>query len=321
MIRNKGRATALWNGWPGTLLRVVLAILPIVWISRRVSWLEVGRRVRELGVGPVLIALGFVLTSYFLGVVRWRLLLSAYGARSIPPLRRLFYDTLVAAYFNLMPGGVAGEAVRGYRVRESVDGLATSYAILLVDRLAGLAGLLILALVAAGVGPALPVRGVDWAMGIASVMGLVLAASALGLPQLLAVRPRLRARVASIPLLGARIASIAPIGRPSALLGAVAISVCTQGAAVLALLTLVLPLAPAANVLGCFRVAPLVVLLIFVPLTPGGVGQREAVFMQLFGLVGAPASAAVAASVTTFALGLVVAAMGGVRLLVERATK
>lgn len=320
MSARDARATKLWNGWPGTLLRASIAVLPIVWISRKLRWGEVGRRLWELGAGPLVVGLAFALTSFFLGAVRWRVLLVAYGARDVPPLRRLFFDTLVGAYFNLMPGGVAGEAVRGYRVRGSVDGLSTSYAILLVDRLAGLAGLMMLALAAALVGPPLPVPGVDWAMGIAALSGLALAAVALGLPQLLASRSALRAKVAKLPLVGPKIVSIAPIGRPRGLLYAVAVSVGTQGAAVLSVLSLLVPLAPAADVSGCFRVAPLVILLVFVPLTPGGVGQREAVFMQLFGLVGAPPSAAVAASIGSFALGLVVAALGGARLLWERAT-
>lgn len=318
MSGRDARATRLWNGWPGTLFRAGLAVLPLVWISRRVEWHDVGRRVRELGAPSMLLALSFAFVSFFLGALRWRVLLVGYGARSIPSVWRLFSDTLIASYWNLMPGGVAGEAVRGWRVRDSVDGLATSYAILLVDRLAGLAGLMVLALLGATVGPALPVRGVDWAMGIAALLGLALASAALGLPLLLHTRARLREIVRRVPLIGPKIASIQPVRRSSSLLLAVLVSVGTQAAAVMMLVSLVIPLAPATPLLGALRVAPLVILLIFVPLTPGGVGQREAVYLEVFGAVGTPASAAVAASVLTFGIVLVVAATGGLLLLRER---
>ncbi len=318
MTRSTARCTRLWNGWTGTLVRALVAVLPIVWVGRRVSWLEAARRVEEVGLPTLFAALALVLLSFFLGAVRWRVLLRGYGAAAPPAVWRLFMDTLVGAYFNLMPGGIAGEAVRGYRARGAVSGLATSYAVLLVDRLAGLFALLALSLLASLVGPTLPVPGLGWVIALASSMGLALAVAVFGAPRLLATRPRWRARVAALPWVGARVVSIAPLSRPWSLVQALALSIGTQASAVAAIVALVRSLAPSVDVFGCARVTLLVVLLIFVPVTPGGFGQREAIFVKVFGIVGVPAGSALAASLATFALGMFAAMLGGLRLAYER---
>ncbi len=49
----------------------------------------------------------------------------------------------------------------------------------------------------------------------------------------------------------------------------------------------------------------------FVPVTPRGIGQRELVFSMVYGLASVRADVAVAASVTSFAPGLVFPFLGG----------
>jgi uncharacterized membrane protein YbhN (UPF0104 family) len=304
--------------WLRTGIRIAIAAVPIAWILGRIRWAEVGHRLEQIGPWAYLASVAFCLGCFLVGAIRWRVLLRAYGATPLPPARELFFHSLVGAYFNVMPSGVAGDAVRGYRVRESLPGLATSYAILLVDRLAGMAGLLVLALGSAAFGPSMSMGRANQAMAVAFALALVLALAALGFPYVIASRPGLRSTVSRVPVIGATLSAVPPIGRPGALVSAAALSVITQALFAMVLLTLLSPLVPMATLLGCLRVSPLVVLLIFVPLTPGGVGQREAVFVELFGLAGVPADAAIAAALMTFAVGMTVSGLGGVRLAWER---
>ncbi len=67
------------------------------------------------------------------------------------------------------------------------------------------------------------------------------------------------------------------------------------------------------------RVVPAIILTTYVPLTPGGLGQRELVFKYMFGLVGVAPDAAVATSLLFFAMLMGLSALGGMCLLAERA--
>ncbi|MEK7751263.1 MAG: hypothetical protein AAB654_05055, partial [Acidobacteriota bacterium] len=63
---------------------------------------------------------------------------------------------LVAYYYNLLPTGLAGDVVRGYRVRTALPSAGDSYTVILVERVAGLGGLLGVAALAMLLGPRLP---------------------------------------------------------------------------------------------------------------------------------------------------------------------
>lgn len=312
------RLIGLWRRWPGRALRFTLLAAPLVWISGKVQWAEVGRRTLAAGLVPIVSSLASLFVCICLGAVRWRILLRAFGAERLPTRREILRHTLVANYFNLLPGGVAGEAVRGYRVRAHVGEIGSSYLILLVDRLAGLAGLLVLTLAGAVAGPSLPARGVEGAMLGASVLGLVLSALALGVPFLSAAHPEFRRRIETLPVIGARLAILRPAKRVSDLLLAVALSVGTQTFVIGAILSLVFSLAPGTSLPLAIRVAPAVVLLTFVPITPAAIGQREALFTEFFALAGVAPASAVAAAILWFGVQLTMSALGGTLLLWER---
>ena len=75
---------------------------------------------------------------------------------------------------------------------------------------------------------------------------------------------------------------------------------------------------PRATLSVCARVQPLVLLLMAVPLTPSGLGQRELAFATLYGLAGVTTTAAVTASLLSFSLALAQAAIGGLVLAAEQ---
>ncbi|MEI8259708.1 MAG: lysylphosphatidylglycerol synthase domain-containing protein, partial [Deltaproteobacteria bacterium] len=136
-----------WGRWPGTVLRLLLAALPIAWLSQKVQWHAVFARAAHVGAAGLALSVLATFGTLALGAVRWGLMLRAYGADPAkrPGFLTLLRHYLVGAYFAVLPTGVAGEAVRGYRVAACFTDAATSYVVLFVERVAGLLGLLTVA--------------------------------------------------------------------------------------------------------------------------------------------------------------------------------
>ena len=312
------RLRAAWSGWPGRVLRLGVAALPLYWLFHRLAWRDVARQ--AAAVGPLGLALAFasIFSSVAVGAVRWRWLRRAYGATTMPPLSTLKRHNLVGLWFNLLPSGVAGDAVRGVRVRHTVGSLATSYTVLFVERVTGLLGLCLIA--AASMASPVAIQSsavsVTLALGLVGAMGLSL--SMLLVPYLVARRPGLRSFVERVPVLGSVVMKVPPARSLGGPIAAVGLSVLTQGALVLATYFLMRPLSEAATFGVCTRVMPAIILVTYIPLTPGGLGQREAAFTGLFGLAGVPAAVAVAASLLFFAELVAVSVLGGVCLAAER---
>lgn len=310
---------ALWGGWPGRVLRVALSLLPLWWLSERVAWAEVWRQARLVGALHLGAALLAAFGSYAVGCVRWRVMMQAYGAHDPPSLGALLRHNLIGGYFNVLPSGVAGDAVRGHRVRRHLPSLGVSYTVLFVERLTGLLGLCLVAGGAIAASRELQGDAVALTLEFALLGAFGLSSVVLFLPFALARSPSLRARVGRIPVAGAVLTRIPPAHSLAGPLLATALSVLTQGSVVLSIALLLRPIAPGVTLATCARVVPAVILFTYVPLTPGGLGQREAAFVYLFGLAGVSAAVATATSLMFFAITMTIAALGGGLLLAERA--
>jgi glycosyltransferase 2 family protein len=298
------------------VLRALIAIVPLVWVMTRVNWRAALSSVRDVSALTFTTAMLLLAGSMLLGTIRWRFLLFGFGASPPPPLHALVSLNLIATYFNLLPGGIAGDAVRGYEVRARVGGIATSYAVLLVERLAGFAGLAAIASAVMLTGEMRVASMMD--LRVVAIALLALSAVAIAVPAYLPRYPAVMAHVQRIPLAGKQLAQLQPMKRVSMIPVAFALSLGTQMLTMVAMVLLVRSAHPSADFAACLHVAPLVVLLIFVPITPGAIGQREALFVHFFGQAGVPAAPAVAASLLWFAAMLIFAAVGGVCLLFKR---
>ncbi len=307
-----------WEGWPGRVLRLGIAALPLYWLFRRLNWREVLGEAVDVGPLGIAAAFGCVFLSVAVGAFRWGVVLRAYGATELPPLTTMLRHNLVGLWFNLLPSGVAGDAVRGHRVRAVAGGLATSYTVLFVERVSGLLGLCLIAALSSLSPVSLRSDAVSWTLGLgvlgASGLSLVL----LLVPYAVARRPSLRALVTRVPVLGAVLVKVPPARSLRGPLLSVLLSVFTQGALVLCVYCLLSPLSPNATLAVCARVVPAIILVTYVPITPGGLGQREAAFTALFGLAGVAGAMAVAASLLYFAEIVGVSVLGGLCLAAER---
>lgn len=312
------RLRVLWRGSAGGALRFMLALLPLSVIAHRVRLSDLLGHMRHVGATTMGSSLVLLLISTAVGVLRWRTLLRAYGVTAIPPLGTLARHYFVAIYFSLLPSGLAGDAARLHRVRDAVPDLAIGLTVVASERAAGLLGLCIVA------GAAMAADGRSLGAGSARVLivgvlgGLGLSITILAAPWGLARWRRLRVLVERVPLLGVAALRLPVARSPLGFLGAVALSVVTQAFAVLSIALLILPLAPAVTLLACLKVIPVIVLAMFVPVTPAGIGQRELAFQLCLGTIGVSATASLAASLVYGALGMCLAGIGGACLLGEQ---
>jgi len=272
-----------------------------------------GIGLKGLGLSWVLLCTGIVVGAY-----RWRILTLAYGGKDVPHVPTLTRNILVGAYFNMLPGGIAGEGVRAIRMRPHLSDVVTSVNVLVVERVVGLVGLLLLASVAASWLPhgdhTVLVRSFE--AGV--VFALLLATCAIILPYLIARVPELRSAILKVPLGGALLLKVPPAHRPFLIAGAVLLSLLTQGLAIASIFTVTRGLSPDAPT-AIVGALPLIILVTHVPLAPGGIGQREAAFVYFYGLVGVSATLAIGTSVIVFLIFVSFAALGGICYFSEAA--
>jgi hypothetical protein len=126
-------------------LRAVVGILIVLLLLIRADAHALIDSLRHADAREVALAFLVLLAGLVVNAFRWQLFLRPLGL-ALPPsdLVRL---TFVGTFFNaFFPTGFGGDAYKSFRLRERAAGLAPPLATVTLDRLAGLAGLALLAL-------------------------------------------------------------------------------------------------------------------------------------------------------------------------------
>lgn len=250
--------------------------------------------------------------NLLVGAARWRMLLAAYGAPARPSILRLARVYLVGFFYNLcLPGGVGGDVVRGVVTRDSFGarGATASMTVVLVERVLGLSGLLLLV---SGTYLVRPLPGTERVLPISA---LFLAGAALGVLALAAGRRAAR----FLPGKLAAIASSLPtIERPLPFVGALLVSLVTQTLVAVGGWFLMASITGGRVTLAdALVVVPLAMAAVFFPFSVGGAGAREAAFVALgTSALGMSRADALASSLLLWVSQLAVASVGGVAQLV-----
>ena len=262
--------------WLGVVVRLAGTAAGLAWIATHVDLAAAGRALGRIPPATFAAAAALVAANVVVAALRWSVLLRAYGAARVPPLARLTYLYFVASFYNnYLPGAVAGDVGRGV-ARDAFpgEGAAGALAVVLVERALGLFGLF--ALLGAGLATA----------GRALDTGALAGWTALGCAgscALVAMIPLARRLAPRLPRPLARVAARLPALRDGRAFGlALALSVATQALVVLAgwiLLDALAGLSLAASLL----IVPLAAATTFLPITVGGAGAREAVYVALCG--------------------------------------
>jgi uncharacterized membrane protein YbhN (UPF0104 family) len=302
-----------WQRW-GWLVRWGGTALGIGYILTKIDFHKAGAAFARISAGAWAAAIALVALNVIAGAERWRVLLTAYGAESRPSLVRATRLYFIAFFYNnYLPGAVAGDVVRGVVTRDVFGerGATAGLAVVLVERALGLFGVfLLLAIGLAAAGGALD-TGSLWlwsGLGIAGSLALVLA-----LPfarRLAPVLPgKLRALAERVPsLTSASSFSLAAV-----------YSVATQALVALAGWVLLRAIDPAVGLGASLLIVPLAAATAFLPITVGGAGAREAVYVTLgASLFHMPEADALAASLALWLAHLVNGALGGILQISER---
>ncbi len=259
-------------------------------------------------VPPTAIAIAIALTAgnLTIGAERWRLLLLAYGATSLPSRKELIRLYFVGYFYNtFVPGGVGGDIVRGVVSRQAFGeaGVGKALTVVLVERVLGLVGLLaVVALALAGDPPEelaslVPLSALGLIAALAGVAALAMAQR---------LSPRLPEPLASLAEKLPAFQKPAPFG------AALALSLVTHSVVALSGYALLKALVPSLSLAATLIIVPTAMATAFLPITVAGAGTREAALVYLATrLTDANDAQATAASLMLFATTLLVGAIGG----------
>ncbi len=311
---------------PGLLLRVAIAGA-LLFVVFRVALPPEGRTLDALGdawttgvaeaLGWLGVAWALLGASFAIGALRFRTLLR--GAGLDAGFGTLLRAYVVASFFNIvLPGAILGDAYRVWDARRDTGRGSEVLGLVVLERLLSLAALGGIALVAL---PALP-------LDEDAELGGLLAAICLGLVAVTgaALHPRandgLRRLASPLTKLSRRLgdavdgalSAVASLREaPRALFVALALSLAMQALPVAAALALAVPLDAAVAWYWYVLIVPFVTLVASIPISIGGAGVRESLYVALFGAVGMRPEVALALSLSALAASLV---WGGVGLLV-----
>ncbi len=288
--------------------RIAITLAAVGYLASRVDPGEVVAAWRRLSVSAALAALSVVFLGLGIGIVRWRLLLRAYGAISVPSWARLLHLYFVGHFYNTYaPGGVGGDVLRGVASRKAFGDVSwasatTGVSVVFIERVLGVSALLALAAAAYLYRP-LPeleaVRtwaGLGLAAGVVAIGGIALA------PRLTPWLPKKLAEpIRALP----RLYTWWPF------LGAIVASLIIHSLNIVAGHAIMHSLDPAVKATDSAVAIPFASASAFFPFTVGGAGVREAAFAVLYGTVGVPEATAYAGSLSFWATQLISAGFGG----------
>ena len=288
--------------------RIGVTIAAVGYLVSRVDPNDVVAAFRRLSWSAAFGAVTVVSFGLVCGMVRWRLLLRAYGAIDLPPWPRVAHLYLVGHFYNTYaPGGVGGDVIRGVAGRKAFGDLdwasATSgLAVVFIERVVGVSALLVLA---AGAYLVQPIRGME-SVGLWAGVGLAAAAATLiGI----ALAPRLAPHLPD--KIGKPLRALPQLYSAWPFLMAVFLSLVIHSVNIVAGHAIMHSLEPSVTIAQSAVVMPLIGASAFFPLTVGGAGVREAAFALLYGAVGVPEATAYAGSLSFWATQLLTAGTGG----------
>jgi hypothetical protein len=254
---------------------------------------------------------------------RWQMLLGALGAPA--PIRRLTASYLVATFFNnFLPSNIGGDIVRVRDSRDLTGSMATSLAVVGIDRVLGFGALYLLAAVAFVVAPP-EVRGLAGARLVLLSLALLFGSLAYVFFRPGTARWIMSAtRLSSIPWAREQFEVVqdavhAYRARVSTVWAAGAASVAVQALAVLYYLAVARGLGIPLPATAAFLMVPLCTLLQAVPISFNGWGLREGLFTLYFSQVGLPRPSVLAFSLVGAGLMVLLSLSGAVVWLARNA--
>ncbi len=306
-----------------TPLKVMVTVALVAFLLSRISLGEALGLLADASVAPLIGALLLFGISVVAGAWQWGRFLAAMGV-SIP-MRKILELYWVGLFFNnFMPGNVGGDVVKVLDLsREQRDPVASATATL-ADRITGLSGLALLALLASVhlwdqevLRPLC--EPIIWGSAIFLALGLLF----LNDP-LLRIARRLFERLGLMPRSGFRVHILDQLRllrrQRGLLLRLLAFSLLVQAlrVGVHYLLGISLLGDGSPSLMDFFLIIPPLAFALTLPITVGGIGLREGLAMPLFLPLGVSAEGAVAVEILAYLLMLAVSLLGGLLFFLRR---
>jgi uncharacterized protein (TIRG00374 family) len=293
-----------------TLGRLIFAAVLLAYLFWRADPGAVANAFRQAAWAPLLIAVALVLLDRALMAYRWFVLLRSLEGQNLPPfgtiLRIFFVSTFVGTF---LPASVGGDAVRAFSLSNHGVPRADSVASVFVDRMLGVLSVLLMAVLGMTLVQDLAAdRAILLALALTSLACLVAAAlifsdtAGVMAERVIARLPWERLR----RMAGSLFASIRRYSRHhGALTSVLGGSLAVQVLRIVQAYYLGLAIGVHQPLLTYFAFIPLILLIMFLPVTTNGIGTSQAAFIWLFGKVGTPTAEAFALSILFVALGII----------------
>ncbi len=302
-----------------SLIKVLVTLALLAAVIWTIDLSQVWQTLRMADWGALLVALVVYQLGMLIRAYRWYALLEGQGLRV--PLVKLLNLYYVGTFFsNFLPSGFGGDVIKMYELaRYSANG-PMAVSTVLADRILGLVGLFVMALVALPFGWRLVPPSVVLVL-LALIVGLGLALWLFlnrWLVEALAARIGLLRRVLANPKIAALYESFHNYTRIALLK-----SMLASFAFNLSLIVVQIYLARAVQVYISpayfFLFVPILSSLLALPISISGFGVREGGYVILFGQAGVEPNRAIAMSLLFYALGFATGIVGGVLYLVQSA--
>jgi len=303
----KHQTSSKLRSWLWLLAKLLVSGAAFAYILLRQPWPELRAALAGLSLAAIAMAVVLMALTITLGTVRWRFLMSAYGAETRPPFLRMLRVYFVGQFYNTyVPGGVGGDVLRGVVTRGSFakGGATAAVAIVFVERALGLLGVLGIAAMAAPLDAqgALGRAFLPYcAAGALAVIGMVVA-----IAHARRVAHYVPARIATI------LRSLPVLERRGPFVMGIVMSLANQLVVALTGHVLLSSIYPPARLASSLLAMPLAAAASFFPLSIAGAGPRDAVLVALYEALGVPRAAGVATALGFLVSVLLVSGLGGI---------
>ncbi|MGE0267935.1 MAG: lysylphosphatidylglycerol synthase transmembrane domain-containing protein [Candidatus Omnitrophota bacterium] len=133
------------------VLRIGISAALLWWLFSKIDIEQTANVIKSAELGYVLLAFGFFVTTYILTYHRWRLFIKALKLEV--PYREIVRYFFIGMFGNLfLPSAIGGDAIKIYGLCQYTSQKAKVVASILLDRLSGYAGLVIVVIVAFAAG-------------------------------------------------------------------------------------------------------------------------------------------------------------------------
>jgi len=295
-------------------LRIGISVILLVFLFKQVDEKTILSVIKNADIKFVLLAALIYLSSYVLGLFRWEMLLK--GAKINLPLRRIIISYAGAMFFNLfLPSTIGGDMVRSIDLAAHTQRPREVVATVLLDRLSGYVGLVIVALVALLFGWGL-VEDKSVLLSVVIITGILVAGLLVLFNRFLYAKIN---RILHSPTSGKIREAIKNLHQEihvfrhckKIILKNIILSILIQIISPITFYIIALSLDIKINIAYFFVYLPIIAAITLLPISIGGLGLRDATTIFFFSKAGMVKDLSFAMSLINFSFILIFALIGG----------